>query len=53
MGVDAQLLYSGNNKSWAGCLVVVVDSGRSVTTSSLDVGKADLSVSEVTNFRLG
>jgi len=34
-------------------LVVVVDFGRSVTTTSLDVRKADLSVSEVTNFRVG
>jgi hypothetical protein len=51
--VGAQLFYSGINKSWAGCLVVVVASGRSVTTTSLDVGKADLSVSEVINFRLG
>jgi hypothetical protein len=36
-----------------GCFDVVVASGRFVTTISLDVGKADLSVSEVINFRLG
>ncbi len=52
MGSDAQLLYSVINKSSAGCLVVVVASGRFVTTTSLDLGKADLSVSEVINFPL-
>jgi hypothetical protein len=36
-----------------GCFEVVVASGRSVTTTSLDVGKADLSISEVINFRQG
>ncbi len=34
-----------------GCFDVVVASGRSVTTTSLDVGEADLSVSEAINFR--
>jgi len=35
MGVDAQLLYSGNNKRWVGCFVVVaIAVGRSVTTTS-------------------
>jgi hypothetical protein len=36
-----------------GCFEVVVASGRSVTAISLDIGKADVSVSEVINFRLG
>jgi hypothetical protein len=35
-----------------GCFEVA-GSGRFVTTISLDVGKADLSVSEVIDFRLG
>jgi hypothetical protein len=53
--VDAQLLYSVINK-WHGekaVFEVVVASGRSVTTTSLDVGEADLSVSGVISFRLG
>jgi hypothetical protein len=47
------LLVSATSDCVKGCFDVVVDSGRSVTATSLDVGKADLSVSEVINFRLG
>jgi hypothetical protein len=45
------LLVSSTSDCVKGCFEVVVDSSRSVTTASLDVGKADLSVSEVINFR--
>jgi hypothetical protein len=46
------LLVSSTSDCVKGCFEVVVVSGRSVTTTSLDVGKADQSVSEVINFRL-
>jgi hypothetical protein len=47
------LLASSTSDCVKGCFDVVVASGRFVTTTSLDVGEADLSVSEVINFRLG
>ncbi len=53
MDVDAQLLLVATTSDIGRRLCDVVASGRSVTTTSLDVGKADLSVSEVINFRLG
>jgi len=44
VGVDAQLFYSVINKGWAGCLVVVVASGRSVTTISSGCWKKRIGV---------
>jgi hypothetical protein len=45
-------IVSSTSDCMIGCFDVVA-SGRSVTTTSLDVGEADLSVSEVINFRSG
>jgi hypothetical protein len=54
VGVDAQLLLVSSTSSvgrmlFRGCYCL----RRSVSTISLDVGKADQRVSDVINFRLG